>query len=53
MSKIIRKELTLPQPREEVWDAIASSDALAGWMYPNDFEPRHFNSLSLSHDENK
>ncbi len=30
----------MPQPREQVWWAIANSTALAEWMYPNDFEPR-------------
>lgn len=40
MSNTIRRELRLEQPPEQVWEAIASSDALADWMYPNDFEPR-------------
>ena len=40
MTHIIRKEMPLPQPREEVWQAIANSTALAEWMYPNDFAPR-------------
>ena len=40
MTHIIRKEMPLPQPREEVWQAIANNTALAEWMYPNDFEAR-------------
>lgn len=40
MSNTIQRELRLPHPREKVWRAIASSSALADWMYPNDFEPR-------------
>lgn len=40
MSNTIRREMVMPQPREEVWQAIADSTALAGWMFPNDFEPR-------------
>ena len=40
MTHTIRKEMPLPQPRQEVWQAIANSTALAEWMYPNDFEPR-------------
>lgn len=40
MSRTIQRELTFPQPREEVWQAIVNSDTLAEWMYPNDFEPR-------------
>lgn len=40
MNNTIRKELRLPQPCEQVWEAIASSDSLADWMYPNDFKPQ-------------
>jgi uncharacterized protein YndB with AHSA1/START domain len=36
----IHRELVMPQPREQVWQAIADSAALADWMFPNDFEPR-------------
>lgn len=40
MSPTIRRELRFPQPRETVWGTIAQRDALADWMFPNDFEPR-------------
>jgi len=40
MTNTIRKEMQLPQSRERVWREIASREALAGWMFPNDFEPR-------------
>ncbi len=30
----------MPQPREQVWRAIADSASLAEWMFPNDFVPR-------------
>jgi len=40
MSNTIRKEVRIPQPREQVWGAISTRAALAEWMYPNDFEPR-------------
>ncbi|MEK7951064.1 SRPBCC family protein [Luteolibacter soli] len=40
INNTIQRELHLPQPREQVWEAIANRDALADWMYPNDFEPR-------------
>lgn len=40
MTKTIRKEILLPQPREQVWRAITNSALLAQWMFPNDFEPR-------------
>jgi uncharacterized protein YndB with AHSA1/START domain len=40
MSNTIQREILIPQPREEVWNALTNSASLAGWMYPNDFEPR-------------
>jgi uncharacterized protein YndB with AHSA1/START domain len=40
MSNSIRREIVIPQPREQVWRAITDSDILAEWMYPNDFKPR-------------
>jgi uncharacterized protein YndB with AHSA1/START domain len=40
MTDAIRREIPFPQPREQVWRAIASSAMLAEWMFPNDFEPR-------------
>src|SRR4051812_40933722 len=40
MTKTIQKEILIPQPREQVWQAITDSTTLAEWMFPNDFEPR-------------
>ena len=40
MTKTIRREILIPQPREQVWPAITDSATLAEWMFPNDFEPR-------------
>ena len=40
MTKTIRREVLFPQPREQVWRAIADRAGLAEWMFPNDFEPR-------------
>jgi uncharacterized protein YndB with AHSA1/START domain len=40
MSKTIRREILIPQPREQVWRALTESATLAEWMFPNDFEPR-------------
>lgn len=40
MSKTIRREILIPQPREQVWRAITDSATLAEWLFPNDFEPR-------------
>ncbi|QNN20914.1 SRPBCC domain-containing protein [Planctomycetales bacterium ZRK34] len=40
MSNTIRREIHLPHPPQQVWQAITDSDTLAEWMHPNDFEPR-------------
>jgi len=40
MTKTIRREIVIPQPREQVWRALTDSTALAEWMYPNDIEAR-------------
>ena len=40
MTKTIRREMLIPQPREQVWRALTDSTALAEWMFPNDIEPR-------------
>jgi uncharacterized protein YndB with AHSA1/START domain len=40
MTKTIRREIVIPQPREQVWRALTDSTALAEWMFPNDFVPR-------------
>ena len=40
MTKTIRREILIPQPREQVWRALTDSTALAEWMFPNDFVPR-------------
>jgi uncharacterized protein YndB with AHSA1/START domain len=39
MTKTIRREVLIPQPREQVWRALTDSTALAEWMFPNDFMP--------------
>ena len=40
MTETIRREMLIPQPRQEVWQAITDSATLAEWMFPNDFEAR-------------
>ena len=40
MNNTIRREIVIPQPREQVWRALTVSATLAEWMFPNDFEPR-------------
>jgi uncharacterized protein YndB with AHSA1/START domain len=40
MTESIRREVLIPQPREQVWRALTDSTVLAEWMFPNDFDPR-------------
>jgi uncharacterized protein YndB with AHSA1/START domain len=40
MTDTIRREIRIPQPREQVWRALTESATLAEWMFPNDFEAR-------------
>ena len=40
MTKTIQREILIPQPREQVWQALTESATLAEWMFPNDIEPR-------------
>ncbi len=40
MGNSIRREIMVLQPREDVWRALTDSGAFAGWLMPNDMEPR-------------
>ena len=40
MTRTIQREILIPQPPEQVWQALTDRAILAEWMYPNDFEPR-------------
>jgi uncharacterized protein YndB with AHSA1/START domain len=40
MTKTIQREIVIPQPREQVWQALTESATLAEWMFPNDIAPR-------------
>lgn len=40
MTHTIRRELRFSQDPDTVWRALANREALAEWMYPNDFEAR-------------
>jgi uncharacterized protein YndB with AHSA1/START domain len=39
MKADIDATVVYPHPVEEVWAALTSSEALAAWLMPNDFEP--------------
>src|SRR6516164_8836440 len=40
LTKTNRREILIPQPREQVWRVLTDSIVLAEWMFPNDLEPR-------------
>jgi uncharacterized protein YndB with AHSA1/START domain len=40
VTNTIRREIQMPQPPAQVWQAITDRATLAEWMFPNDFEPR-------------
>lgn len=35
----IQKTITLQAPIQKVWDAVATSEGIAAWFMPNDFQP--------------
>ena len=35
--RVIRKEIFLPHPPEDVWLALTDPQALAEWLMPNNF----------------
>lgn len=35
----IRKTLTVDFPIQKVWEAVATSEGIAAWFMPNDFQP--------------
>ena len=37
--RVIRKEIFLPHPPQDVWLALTDPQALAEWLMPNNFEP--------------
>ena len=39
MTESIKREIVVPQPPEQVWQALTNSATLAEWMFPNDIEP--------------
>ena len=40
MTGSIRREIVVPQSRDEVWLALTDSAVVAEWLMPNDFETR-------------
>ncbi|MFO0684212.1 MAG: SRPBCC domain-containing protein [Sandaracinus sp.] len=39
MRRDVRLVTTVPVPRERVWEALATREALGRWLMPTDFEP--------------
>jgi uncharacterized protein YndB with AHSA1/START domain len=40
MQSSVRRDVVIKQSQASVWWALTSSEAIARWAYPNDFEPR-------------
>ena len=40
MKRDLRFEVTYPHPIEKVWRAITTSEAIAAWLMPNNFEAK-------------
>lgn len=43
----IRHTLVLNAPLQKVWDAVATSEGIAAWLMPNDFQPKLGHEFSL------
>ena len=48
MTSGIRRDVVIRQPAANVWWALTSSEAIARWAYPNNFEPRVGHHFTLS-----
>jgi uncharacterized protein YndB with AHSA1/START domain len=40
MKRDLHFEMTYPHPREHVWKAVTSPEAMSKWLMKNDFQPR-------------
>lgn len=36
----VRREVVLPATPEQVWDAVATAEGNAGWLFPNEIDPQ-------------
>ncbi|UCZ53606.1 SRPBCC domain-containing protein [Bacillus shivajii] len=43
----IQKHLVLNAPIQKVWDAVATSEGIAEWFMPNNFEPKEGHEFYL------
>jgi len=48
MTSSVRRDVVISQPPANVWWALTSSQAIARWGYPNNFEPRVGHEFTLS-----
>ncbi|ARU60753.1 polyketide cyclase [Tumebacillus avium] len=44
---VIRNTIQLNAPIQKVWDAVATSEGIATWFMPNDFQPVLGNEFAL------
>lgn len=42
----IRRTIVMNAPIGKVWEAVATSEGIAAWFMPNNFEPRRWGSNS-------
>jgi uncharacterized protein YndB with AHSA1/START domain len=50
VKRTIRRSRVYPHPVERLWAALTTSEALAAWLMPNDFEPRVGHAFQLVTD---
>jgi uncharacterized protein YndB with AHSA1/START domain len=49
--KEIKREMLIAAPAARVWEHITDPDKIAGWLMPNDFEPRAGREFTLDCNE--
>jgi uncharacterized protein YndB with AHSA1/START domain len=49
--KIIKREILIDAPAARVWEHITDSKKIAGWLMPNDFEPKLGKEFTLDCNE--
>jgi uncharacterized protein YndB with AHSA1/START domain len=49
--KIIKREILIDAPVAKVWEHITDSNKIAGWLMPNDFEPKLGKEFALDCNE--
>ncbi len=45
--RLVHLEIEVPGTPEQVWQAIATSTGLAGWIFPTEIEPREGGAMVI------